>query len=52
MGCANVQFGALEQLFFILPWDGLATTAAEHPGDIDSHFANRTAPTGLLFPTR
>jgi hypothetical protein len=52
MGCANVEFGALQELLLVLPRDGLATTAADHSRDIDSHFANRTAPTGLLFPIR
>jgi hypothetical protein len=51
-GGANVQFGALEQSFLVLPREELATTAAVHSGDIDSHFANRTAPTRPLFPSR
>jgi hypothetical protein len=50
MGGANVQIGALEELLLVLRPEDVAATAADLSGDIDSHPANRTAPTGLPFP--
>jgi hypothetical protein len=49
MGGANVQIGALEELFLVLRAEDVTTTAAVLSGDIDSHPANRTAPAGLPF---
>lgn len=49
MGAANVQVGILEELLLVLPPEDVATAASDHSGDIDSHLANRTARTGLIF---
>jgi hypothetical protein len=49
MGAANVQIGILEELLLVLSTEDVAATAEDRPGDIDSHLANRTAETGLLF---
>jgi len=49
MGDTNVKIGNLEELLLVLRPEDVATTAADRPGDIDSHLANRTAERGLAF---
>ena len=42
MGDTNVQVGSLEQLLLVLTPKDVATTAADHPGDFESHLADKT----------